>query len=56
MDADAQLDQVEHLGVQRDARFEVVQLEMDLVDLDDGMSTTTSGSSVSLISPGSMRV
>ena len=35
MNADAQLDQVEDLGVQRDASLEVVQLEVDLIDLDD---------------------
>ena len=35
MNPDAQLDQVEDLGVQRDASLEVVQLEVDLIDLDD---------------------
>ena len=36
VDPDAQLDQVENLGVQRDPRHQVVELEVDLVDLDDG--------------------
>ena len=34
-DADVEFDEVEHFGVQRDARLEIVKLEMDLVDLDD---------------------
>jgi hypothetical protein len=34
MDADAEPDQVQHLGVERDPGHEVVELEMDLVDLD----------------------
>ncbi|MGN6187489.1 MAG: hypothetical protein ACTHOE_01210 [Conexibacter sp.] len=35
VNADAQLDEIEHLGMHRDARLDVVQLEVDLVDLDD---------------------
>ena len=34
-DAHVQLDEVEDFGMERDARLEIVQLEMDLVDLDD---------------------
>ena len=35
VDANAQLDQVQHLGMDRDPSLEVFELEMDLVDLDD---------------------
>ena len=36
VDADLELDEVEHLCLQGDVRIEVVELEVRLVDLDDG--------------------
>ncbi|HKG04579.1 MAG TPA: hypothetical protein VKB03_15500 [Conexibacter sp.] len=35
VNANAQLDEIEHLGMHRDPRLDVVQLEVNLIDLDE---------------------